>query len=89
MGAEGAGTLVLFLEEAPRETPLFHRLTPTQRAPKAAEGRRRLPMAADRVGTLVLFLADAPSETAVFRHEYPPQGAEGRPTLAQFSLKNH
>ena len=48
MGAEGGrwalkaadrvGTLILVLEEAPRETLVFHRLTPTQRAPKAAEG---------------------------------------------------
>ena len=49
MGAEGAGTLILLLEDAPRETLFFHRLTPTPR---------------------------------------PPMGAEGRPTLAQFSLKN-
>ena len=34
MGAEGAGTLILFLEEAPRETLLFDRLTPTPKAPK-------------------------------------------------------
>ena len=38
MAAEGAGTLILFLKEAPRETPLFDRLTSTQRAPKAVEG---------------------------------------------------
>ena len=38
MGADRVGTLVLFFEEAPRETLLSHRETPTQRAPKAAEG---------------------------------------------------
>ena len=48
MAAEGAGTLILFFEEAPRETLLFHRFTSPPR---------------------------------------PPIGAEGRPTLAPFSLK--
>ena len=38
MGAEGAGTRVLFLEESPRETLLFHRLTPTPKGPMGAEG---------------------------------------------------
>ena len=42
MAAEGAGTRVLFLEDAPRETLLFHRLTPTPKGPKAVEGCRRL-----------------------------------------------
>ena len=37
-----------------------------------ADGRRRLPKAADRVGALVLFLDEALRETTVFRHEYPP-----------------
>ena len=42
MGAEEAGTLILFLEEAPRETPLFHRLTPTPKGPRGTEGDRRV-----------------------------------------------
>ena len=41
-GAEGAGTRVLFLEEAPRETLLLHRLTPTPKGPMGADGRPTL-----------------------------------------------
>ena len=68
-------------------------LTPTQRAPMAAEGCRGGPKAADRVGTLVLFLEEAPSETLLVHRLTPtpkgPKAVEGCPTLAPFSLKSH
>ena len=56
MGAEGAGTLVLFFEEASRETLLFHRLTPTPKGPKAVQG----------CPTLALFFEEASHETNIF-----------------------
>ena len=40
--ADRVGTLILFLEEAPRETVFFDRLTPTPKGPTAAEGRPTL-----------------------------------------------
>ena len=84
--AEGAGTRVLFLEEAPRETLLVHRLTPTRRG-------RRLPMGAEGAGTLIRFFEEAPPETIFFDRLTPtpkgPMGTEGCPTLAPFSLKTN